>query len=102
MLTGSGTETGTITNQTILGNFSGTGYVDFNAATTTYTSLYNSGGNSEAAQSTSAGLITTITYDYSPTVAPSGIPAALPEPSEFALLGIGLAGLAGWRNRRRN
>ena len=46
---------------------------------------------------TSANVIGTVTYDYTPTAAPI---AATPEPSSFALIGTGLLGAVGVMRKR--
>ncbi len=85
--------TGVITSPSVLSGFTGNGYVDLNAATTTYQSIVNTGGNSTMTQQTSAGLTTIITYDYTPLT-----PA--PEPSSVAMMVAGLAGLGTVLRRR--
>jgi PEP-CTERM motif len=80
-----------VTDPTILAGFEGRGKLNFLANTTTYTSIFNSGGNTAAAQHTSANLTSVVTYSYVP-----GAPVAAPEPGSLALLGLG-ALVLGWR-----
>jgi hypothetical protein len=95
-LTGnSGWVQNTVTNSSVLGGFEGSGNIDFSAGTTTYTSIFNSGGNTAAAQHTTAGLTTVITYDFVP-----GAPLSTPEPGSLALLGLGVA-VFSWRKLAR-
>ena len=85
-------DNGTTTDSTILSDFTGTGTVDETAWTFTQTFIGNSGGNTSSSQVTDANAKFIITYDYI-------VPA--PEPSTFAMIGSGLAGL-GLMIRRRS
>jgi len=92
----SGTLTGSATNVSnsyttpgLLAEFTGAGSISLPAATLTYTDLSNSGGNTESAQVTYAGLTGTVTYLYTP----------VPLPSALLLFGPGLLGLVGLRRR---
>ena len=81
----SSTDTGVLTDGTLLNYFLGIGTVNLPVSTFTQTLLANNGGNTTASQITSAGLNATITYDY--TASP------VPEPSPLIMLGAGLMGL---------
>lgn len=94
VLTKSGMSSDLYTVAAVLNEFSavGGGTIVLPASTFTQTVLSNTGGNTAASQVTNAGLTGTITYHY----------VATPEPSTFALLGIGAFGLLAnaWRRRR--
>lgn len=85
-------DSGLLTDPSLLSYFIGSGFVGLGASTLTQTLLANTGGGTLADQNTTAGLVSTITYNY--TVAP------VPEPSTMGILGLGLAGLGMiWRFR---
>lgn len=75
--------------------FSGTGNASVNYKTFTTTVLSNTGGNTNAAQSTSDGLSATLVYNYTPS-SPS-----TPEPGTWAMMAAGAStGLVALRRRR--
>ena len=80
-----------VTDPAVLGDFTGAGFVNFTAYTSTRTFLSNDGGNTGASQTTTSDFTAVITYDF--TAAP------VPEPSVMAFCGMGLAGLFGARRR---
>ena len=82
-----------ITDSGILADFTGTGVVDYTASTYTVTDLSTANGNTSSSQVTDASGTFIITYDFAP--------APAPEPSTFAMIGSGLAGL-GLMIRRRS
>jgi len=82
-----------ITDSGILGALTGTGTVQLPVTSVTQTVLKNTGGNTTASQVTYADLQSIVTYDFNP--------APAPEPSTFAMIGTGLAGL-GMVFRRRS
>jgi hypothetical protein len=81
----------TYTLGTILTEFTGGGNISLNAGTLTYTLLSNYGGNTVSSQVTDAGLTGTVTYTYT----------AVPEPSTFGLLALGLSALPLLRRPRQ-
>jgi hypothetical protein len=97
---GPATRTGTNTTQMtfssssnpgVLAELTGTGNTDFTAKTYSQTIVTNTGGNTTAAQSTTANVSGTVTYTYT----------SAPEPGSLALAGIGLlGGIAGIRRRK--
>ena len=90
--TGSRISSGTLTDSTLLNDFTGSGLVTLVATTRTSTDLSNTGGNTTESESTTAGLVSTVTYNY--TAAP------VPEPSAFAVFAAGMVGLGlVWRFR---
>jgi hypothetical protein len=85
--------TPTYTSGSVFNDLNGTGspvLLGVNTGTTTQT--INSGGNTGSSQVTVAGLTDIVTYTYA---------APTPEPSTFAMIGSGLAGL-GLMIRRRS
>lgn len=84
-----------VNDPTVLAGFEGKGSLSFLANTTTYTSIFNSGGNTAAAQHTAANLTSVVTYSYVPNA-----PVAAPEPGSLALMGLG-ALVLGWRRAVR-
>jgi hypothetical protein len=91
LLTGNGGSDLTYTLGTILTEFTGGGNISLNAGTLTYTLLSNYGGNTVSSQVTDAGLTGTVTYTYT----------AVPEPSTFGLLALGLSALPLLRRPRQ-
>jgi hypothetical protein len=91
LLTGSGGSDLTYTSGAILTEFTGGGNIGLNASTFTQTTLSNTGGNTTSSQVTDAGLTGTVTYTYT----------AVPEPSTFGLLALGLSALPLLRRQRQ-
>ena len=91
LLSGTGSSANTYTTPGLLAEFTGAGSIALPAGTQTYTDLANSGGNTESAQVTYAGLTGTVTYTYTP----------IPLPPALLLFGPGLLGLVGVRRRYR-
>jgi hypothetical protein len=91
-LTGSGGSDLTYTLGTILTEFTGGGNISLDASTFTQTLLANTGGVTTSSQVTDAGLTGTVTYTYT---------AAVPEPSTFGLLALGLSALPLLRRQRQ-
>jgi hypothetical protein len=81
----------TYTSGAILTEFTGGGNIGLNASTFTQTTLSNTGGNTTSSQVTDAGLTGTVTYTYT----------AVPEPSTFGLLALGLSALPLLRRQRQ-
>ncbi len=91
-LTKTGSSHDVYSSSIILAEFSGTGNISLPVGTFTQTLLANTGGNTAAAQTTSASATGTVTYTYIP----------VPEPST-ALLGLcGLGMVAGFKRRSRS
>jgi hypothetical protein len=88
----SGSSSDIYTLPAVLAEFTGPGTIVLPASTYTQTWIAYNGGNSNATQVTNAQLTGSVTYTYAP----------VPEPSTFALFGIGAFGLLGyvWRKRR--
>jgi len=98
-LSQTGTSSDTYTSLPVLKEFTSLvpgdpGSNSLSASTFTLALIAVHGGNTFPTQATSAALTGSVTYDY--------IPVAVPEPSTFALLGAGVAGIlaCGWRRRR--
>ncbi len=91
LLTGNGGSDLTYTSGAILTEFTGGGNISLNASTYTQTLLANTGGNTDASQITDAALTGTVTYTYT----------AVPEPSTFGLLALGLSALPLLRRQRQ-
>lgn len=86
------------TNPTVLGNFTGSGFETLDFYTITSTFLGNSGGNTSATQTTTAGLTGRVIYEYEEFE--EGPPPQVPEPSSMFLLGSGILAL-GYSIKRR-
>jgi hypothetical protein len=91
LLTDSGSNSGSWTTPAILAEFTGTGNISLNASTFTETVLANTGGNTAAAQVTTASATGTVTYHYN----------VVPEPGSFAVMGSALFGLLAFARRRK-
>ncbi len=91
--------TGTVTDSTLLADFSfnGTGNIGLGFGTNTSTGIFYDGGNASATQSTRIDVDGQIVYTYHLAPPP---PTGAPEPMTAAVLMVGLAGLAGIRRRR--
>jgi hypothetical protein len=93
-LTQTGTSSTLYTTPAVLAEFEnpGGGTISLDAATTTYTILAYTGGNTMATQGSTGALTGTVTYNYT----------AVPEPSAIALLAVGVTGIVvqGFRRRK--
>lgn len=78
------------TDSSILAEFTGAGVIALLGNAHAETVQSNSGGNTSTSQVTSANLGLKVVYTYD----------AVPEPSTYAMLGLGLLGIAYLRNRR--
>ncbi len=98
-----GSGTGTVTDSTLLADFTGgaSSFINLGFSTNTSTGIQFTGGNDSINQVTSVDVTGSIVYNYTlaPPPAPPG-PVGVPEPMTAAVLMAGLAGLAGIRRRR--
>lgn len=95
-----GPGTGTVTDSTLLADFTGSGNIGLTYSTITSTGIQWTGGNAGANQSSFIDVTGTITYTYTPAPEGPPPPVGVPEPMTAAVLMAGLAGLAGIRRRR--
>jgi hypothetical protein len=94
MFTANSSSDETYTAAAILAEFTGTGTISLGFQTFTQTLLANTGGVTSTSQVTHAGATGTVTYTY--------IAAPVPEPSSWALMGIGGGAAFGvWARRRQ-
>ena len=91
LLSKSGSSSDVYTSAPVLTEFTGFGNISLSASTFTQTLLANTGGNTAASQITDASLTGDVIYTYS----------EVPEPSTFALIGLGLAALPMFRRKRQ-
>jgi PEP-CTERM motif len=94
-------DSGVLSDSAVLSGFTGTGTLDFNAATTTFAVNSYHGGNISVSQQTTADLTTTVTYDYSPASFTPDSVSSVPEPSSLALIGLGLAACGRFVRRKQ-
>jgi hypothetical protein len=80
----------TLTQPSLLSEFTGSGNITLNAGTSTLAYTSDTTGDTDASQSSEASLTGDVTYNYDPT--------PTPEPSTFALMVAGLSAL-GLRTR---
>ncbi len=91
VLTNSGSYSTTLTQASILSEFTGTGNVTLNAGTFTQAYTSDTTGDTDASETTEASLTGNVTYNFDPT--------PTPEPSSLALMLVGFSAL-GLRARK--
>jgi hypothetical protein len=91
LLSQSGSSSDLYTLPAVLSEFTGVGTFSLAGSTFTQTLLANSGGNTTASQTTYASLTGQVIYTYT----------AVPEPSTFGLLALGLGALPFLRRHRQ-
>jgi hypothetical protein len=81
---------------TLLNEWTGSGTFDVLLSSLTGISISGGGGNLSASQSSDAGGMITLTYNFGPT-STTPLPASLP----LFASGLGALGLLGWRRKRK-